>query len=287
MKFSLYKHYGAKNSTAVFDAFANALVRHGHQISYHDDSADVAVIWSVLWKGRMASNRLVWQTFVKTNRPIVVLEVGALKRGTTWRMGLNGIGLASRFYSQDQTPDRAYALGLFDPAPTVNTGSHILIALQQTTSHLWRDMPPLSEWLTSVLSQLKTVTDLPILVRPHPREPLRFNLPGVDLQLPQSVPGSYDDFDFDHVLQQAHCVINWNSNPGIQAAVRGVAVMTGPDSLAAPVGAWDFGRIHDTAWVSEDARYRWLSDLAYHEWTLPEIQQGIMIPQLLSSLQSI
>ena len=63
--------------------------------------------------------------------------------------------------------------------------------------------------------------------------------------------------------------------------------MTGPDSLAAPVGSWDLAGINQVAAASGDLRFRWLSDLAYHEWTLTEIQQGIMLPQLLSRLQSI
>lgn len=287
MKFSLFKHYGAKNSVPVFDAFAQALTRHGQAVSYHDDTADVAVIWSVLWKGRMAANRLVWQSFLASNRPVVVLEVGALQRGTTWRMGLNGIGLNSRFYPLNQTAQRAEAMGLFDKRLITTPGSHILVALQQTTSHLWHDMPPVSQWLPNVITQLKSVTERPIVIRPHPRESLGFDPVGTSVQIPRAVPGTYDDFDFEQALQNSWCVINWSSNTATQAALHGVPVMTGPDSLAAPVGSWDLAVINQVAAATVDLRFRWLSDLAYHEWTLTEIQQGIMLPQLLSRLQSI
>ena len=49
MKFSLWTDYGALNSRLVFDAFANSLNDAGHTVVYNDSSADVDVIWSVLF----------------------------------------------------------------------------------------------------------------------------------------------------------------------------------------------------------------------------------------------
>ena len=80
MNISLFRNYGAKNSPPVFDAFEESIKRKGWQISHHDMNADVAVIWSILWEGRMLSNRKVWESFRKKNKPVIVLEVGALDR---------------------------------------------------------------------------------------------------------------------------------------------------------------------------------------------------------------
>ena len=52
---------------------------------------DVGVIWSVLWNGRMAPNKKVWDDFHAHNKKIIVLEVGGLIRGTTWKVGVGGI----------------------------------------------------------------------------------------------------------------------------------------------------------------------------------------------------
>ena len=93
MKFKLYKNYGALNSVPVFEAFANGVRACGHEIV--EDSEDVAVIWSVLWNGRMAGNQQIYNACVKQNKPVVVIEVGNLKRGLTWRISeghINGIG---------------------------------------------------------------------------------------------------------------------------------------------------------------------------------------------------
>ena len=59
MKFSLWTHNGAKNSRPVFDSFAHSIFNAGGDVVYNDINSDVAVIWSVLWYGRMSSNKKV------------------------------------------------------------------------------------------------------------------------------------------------------------------------------------------------------------------------------------
>ena len=92
MKFKLYKNFGALNSVSVFNAFADGVRVGGHEIV--ENNEDVAVIWSVLWHGRMAGNQQIYNDCVKRNKPVVVIEVGNLKRGQTWRISeahINGL----------------------------------------------------------------------------------------------------------------------------------------------------------------------------------------------------
>ena len=99
MKFSLYTHNGALNSKPVFEAFAQGVSNLGHEVTYNSTDADVAVIWSVLWHGRMSANKNVWEHFVRQGKKIIVLEVGALHRGITWKVGINGINRDAIFLS--------------------------------------------------------------------------------------------------------------------------------------------------------------------------------------------
>jgi len=87
MKISLWRQYGALNSKPVFDAFEHSAVSAGHTVVYNDPSADVNVIWSVLFNGRMAGNKNIWDQ----SKPTIVLEVGGIQRGVTWKVALNGI----------------------------------------------------------------------------------------------------------------------------------------------------------------------------------------------------
>ena len=92
MRFGIFNKFGALNSQPVFEAFELGLKQLGLEYQSHDVNADVAVIWSQVWAGRMQGNQQVWQYFRNNHRPVVVLEVGLLDRGKTWKVGVNGTG---------------------------------------------------------------------------------------------------------------------------------------------------------------------------------------------------
>ena len=133
MKFGLFTHNGALNSKPVFEAFANGVAHLGHEVVYNDINADVAVIWSVLWHGRMSANKNVWDTFIKQNKKVIVLEVGALFRGTTWKVGINGINKDATFPKGNNNSDRATQFGL-ELKPWNTDGSKIVICTQHDKS---------------------------------------------------------------------------------------------------------------------------------------------------------
>ena len=89
MRFKLYRQFGALNSPSIFDAFQQGLLAQGHKVV--DDNEDISVIWSVLWNGRMSSNQQIYERCRRDNKPIIIIEVGNLKRNVTWRICLNHI----------------------------------------------------------------------------------------------------------------------------------------------------------------------------------------------------
>lgn len=263
MHFSLYNDFGALNSVPVFEAVATGLRKHGHAVSYHNDHADVAVIWSQLWAGRMRPNHEVWKRFVDSGRTVMIVEVGALKRNHTWKIGING---NYNVFGTGHGPQRVEQLGL-TLAPWQYNGQHIVIACQRGDSNQWNNMPTVEQWTLDTVETLKRYTDRPVVIRTHPR--YRVNLSRV--QVPSKMPGTYDNFDFDRCLKDAWAVVNWNSNPGVDAVLQGVPAFTGPGSLAAPVANLDLSQIEKPL---RPDRQQWLNDLAYTEWTTQEIAQG-------------
>ncbi len=113
----------ALNSGPVMSAAMNSLQAAGFKVVSSQYDADVAVIWSVLWAGRMADNRRVYEYYRSRNRPVVCIEVGALHRGTTWKIALNNVN-ASGYYGHllDQDPDRPRKLGIQLQTNTLNHG---------------------------------------------------------------------------------------------------------------------------------------------------------------------
>lgn len=278
MRFGIFDKFGAKNSVPVFAAFQQGLTRLGQTHAAHDMAADVAVIWSTVWSGRMQNNHEVWQQFRSSGRPVIVLEVGMLQRGRTWKVGVNGTGLGA-YTTQDLDPGRAEKLGL-TTMPWRGSGSNILICLQRSDSEQWHGQPSTSRWLAQTVDAIRRVTDRPITVRPHPRQ--RVAIPsGCGVCLPVKVLGSYDDFDFAASVDSAWAVVNHNSGPGSQSVILGVPAFVDHSSLAAPVANLDLGQIEKPL---RPDRHQWLLELCHSEWSVEEIAQGPPIERLLPGL---
>lgn len=269
----------------MFEAFENSLIKAGYTVKENDMNSDVAVIWSVLWNGRMANNKTVWDHYRGKGKNVIVLEVGGIKRGTTWKVGLNGIN-SSAYYGSlgGKTPsDRSISLGL-----TVNNwrskGEYILVAGQHNKSLQWQNQPDTSTWFTQTCNKIRKYSDRPILLRPHPRcklPDIEHNFKNVYRQEPKPIPNTYDDFDisFDNVW----ATVNYSSNPGINSIVAGVPAFVSKNSLARPVGnnIADFSNIENPLMPD---RTQWLNDYAWTEYTIEEIQQGIPLEKLTDQL---
>ena len=281
MQFNLHKRFGALNSGPVFDAFhagANAL---GHSVSIDGDSG-IDVIWSVLFNGRMAGNRAIWERNLQQSKPTIVLEVGGIKRGTTWKVAINGINRDAYFGPTNNTSERVDSLGL-ELKPWRYDGEYILICGQHEQSLQWKDMPRMSTWVMETIDTIQKYTDRPIIFRPHPRCKLphiETEFTNVRRQDPQYINGTYDDFDMN--FKNIYATVNWSSNPAIHSVIEGIPAFTGPSSLAHDVALQDFSQIDNPLYCD---RRQWLNDYAYTEWTVEEISQGLPLKLLTSKLK--
>lgn len=267
MNFRLHRENGALNSRPVFDAFEQGLRSLGHTIS----NDGIPVIWSVLWNGRMAQNQKIYE---KHHRKIIIIEVGNLKRNETWRISLGHINRLGQFANAtDLDPDRPKKLGVSLKKKAENRRPEILITTQHQKSLQWQGMPPMYQWVNETFEKIKTYTDRTIVVRPHPRSPLSLNLPGVEVEIPKQLPGTYDDFDIDYNF---HCVVNHNSGPALQAAINGVPCICDSSSLAYPVSS----KFEEIEKISLPDREDWFLKLCHTEWTVDEIAQGIPLKRL-------
>ena len=279
MKFSLWTAYGALNSKPVFDAFEHSLISNGHTVTRNDSNTDVNVIWSVLFNGRMAGNQTVWEQ----KKPTIVLEVGGINRGTTWKVGLNGINRDAYFGEQNNDRTRADHLGLVCK-PWRSDGDFILVCGQHDKSLQWQNMPRMSNWFLETYDEIRKHTDRPIVFRPHPRcrlEHIERGLKNVHRQEPRHVNGTYDSFDmgFDNI----HCTISYSSNPGIHSVIEGVPAFVSTHSLAYDV-ANDIDFLHDIENPMVPERTQWLNDYAHTEYTIEEISQGLALKNLTNKL---
>jgi hypothetical protein len=272
MKLRLYKSFGALNSPPVFAAFEQGAISLGHEIV--DDNEDVAVIWSVLWQGRMANNQHVYRKCVLNNTPIVIIEVGNLIRGETWRICQNHINNLGIFgNTENLDPKRPEKLGILLQPENLQRRNEILIAGQHSGSLQWEGQSSMEMWAKEMIYKIQNYTDRKVVVRPHPRSNFQMNLPGVTVETPRKIPNTYDGFDIDY---NYHCVINYNSGPAVQAAINGTPIICDPSSLAWPVSEkWE-----NLENPSLPDREEWFIKLCHTEWTVDEISRGVPLKRL-------
>lgn len=248
----------ALNSGPVMSAVINSLQHAGFRLEPNSYDADVAVIWSVLWAGRMLGNRAVYQHYRNANRPVVCIEIGALNRGQTWKIALNHVNAQGYYGHQHNLDwDRPAKLGIKLQTNKLNHG-RVLVAGQHRQS-LQLEGVDQEAWY---LKQIENINKQ-IVVRPHPRCPLdRSRFPkDVVWEQPRKLANTYDSFDMHWNFDS---VINYNSGPGIQSVIAGVPVIVDQSSLAYNVVD----------------REQWLVEICHTEYTVEEIERGTWVKRI-------
>ena len=276
MKISCFTDYGPLNSKPVFEAFIKSMRHAGDTVFVNKDDGqcDVAVIWSVLWQGRMAKYRNIWDTYRNKNKPVVVIEVGGIKRNETWKVGINGINREADFNNDNADGERWKKFNV-ELRPWKQTGSDIIICGQHGNSHQWRNNPPMSKWFDQQITEIRKYTDKPIVIRPHPRNHVTIDTTkykNVKIVGPKKDRNTYDDTDLAERLKSAWAVVSHSSNPAMTAVFSGIPVYVSEASLSYDVGNKTFENINNPDMPD---RQPWANKLAYTEWSTKEIEQGL------------
>jgi len=282
MRVAYFPNSCAQNSGPVMTALLSSLRRQGHTVVENSMDADAAVIWSVLWAGRMSANQSVWSHYRSQGRPVIIADVGALYRGETWKIALNSI-TATGYYGHTENLDwdRPRKLGI-SLAINVSRNPRIVIAAQHARSLQVAGLVSMEGWVVRQVELLRTVTDRPIVVRPHPRSPLDWagliHLPrDVTIEKPVKIANTYDSYN---LAFDCHAVVNHNSGPGIQAALAGTRPIVDRSSLAWPVSI----QLKDIEKPYTADRDQWLVEICHTEYTVEEIESGLWLKRIQSYL---
>jgi len=260
------------------NAVLDSLQARGIQTQENSMNSDAVVIWSVLWHGRMAANQQVYQHYRAQGKPVIIIEIGALYRGNTWKISVNNI-TSQGYYGHltDLDWDRPAKLKI-SLATQLGSKPNIIIAAQHDRS-LQVAGVNMTDWVKTTIDILKNNTDRPITIRPHPRCRLMLNNlpPGVSIESPKKLANTYDSYDMHF---DCHAVLNYNSGPGVQAAIAGVRPLVEFSSLAYPVsvGFADIEQPYTTD------RHLWLTQICHTEYTPQEIQQGLWLKRIEPAL---
>ena len=285
MKLEVWTEHGPINSKPIFDAFIKSLNDAGEQVYLNKHAnADVAVIWSVLWRGKMSSYRPIWERYRKEGKPVIVIEVGGLKRNHSFKIGINGINRDADFANQE-FDDKRWPLFGHKLKPWNPTGDMIVICGQHDHSEQWKGLPKMEQWITQQILEIRKYTTRPILIRPHPRNNLQMkesDFKNVKIRIPRRDYKTYDHTDFKATLERTWAVVNHSSNPAMESVINGVPVFVSQSSLCHDVGNISLAEINTPAMPN---RKTWANKLAYTEWFEDEIRQGLPWKRIKERLQ--
>lgn len=269
----------ALNSQPVISAALDALREKNITLKENSWNCDAALIWSVLWNGRMAPNQSVYEHYRNQGKPVIIFDVGLLHRERTWKVAVNNIN-AEGFYGHKENLDwyRPRTLGIKATAVT-NQKEFILIAAQHARSLQVQKLGRIEPWVHKQIAEIRQVTDRPIIVRPHPRSQLVLaNLPrDIVVQTPLPMANTYDNYDLDI---NCHAVVNYNSSPGVLAAMTGIRPVVDASSLAEPVSV----SLDNIEKPYDIDRERWLVELCHTEYTIEEIKKGLWLKRIAPAL---
>ena len=275
MKLEVWTQHGPLNSKPIFDAFIKSLRATGDEVILNTNSdADVAVIWSVLWQGRMRNYRQIWERYRQANKPVIVLEVGGLRRNKSFKIGINGVNRKADFANQEVDATR-WPLFEHTLKPWKQTGDNIIILGQHDASEQWIGMPRMNLWFEQQIGQIRKHTNKPIQIRPHPRNPVSLDVnryKNVSIARPIMDRNTIDDTNFKDTLKNAWAVVNHSSNPAMEAVMNGIPVFVSESSLCYDVGNHSLEDINNPRMPD---RQHWANRLAYTEWFRDEIEKGL------------
>jgi hypothetical protein len=160
MKIAYFPTQAAKTSGPMMGILLEGCRNAGLTPMENSLDADCAVIWSMLWHGRMTKNKEIFQHYRNLGKSVFIIEVGALSRGITWKIAVNNIdstGIYPNIFDID--PDRPKKLGLKFENIKNNRKERILIASQNRNSNQWIGMPTPEDWIRQTVDEIRKYYD--------------------------------------------------------------------------------------------------------------------------------
>lgn len=183
-----------------------------------------------------------------------------------WRVALDAHQPGERLWLDPQKPDdRAEALKILIQ-PWRREGKHILIAGSSAKYHEFYGLKEPTAWTSKLVGHLRRETKRAIVYRPKPSWREAVPIEGTTF--------SHGRSDLMEDLRDCWCMVTHGSNAVFEAMIAGVPqIILGP-AVTARLSSQHVSLIEQPRMAAFADRYQWLSNLAYWQWTMPEIAKG-------------
>ena len=168
---------------------------------------------------------------------------------------------------------------------------YILLLLQNpidtSLNPLYERGEKYEEWVSKTIKQIRNITGKKIKVRLHPRFQSRFEK--FDLSEADMISNNYDGWNKSNGgnslyedFKKAWACVTFSSNAATEAVCEGIPVINlDNSSFSWPVSYHTLDILTNPVIECNFDRTQWLYDCAYTQWTLEEINKGIVHKRLL------
>lgn len=183
------------------------------------------------------------------------------------KMVLNARHPTDYFQNRPKGPERFLMHGV-TIRPWRTEGKHILVAGMSAKASLAEGLQPHS-WERETIARLRELTARPIIYRPKPNwlEARPIDGATFDRETPLEI-----------ALVNCHAVVAHHSNVAVDALMAGVPCIC-PGGVASRLSGHELEQIESPP--TPDGREQWAADLAWTQWSVDEMREGMAFRYLL------
>ena len=260
-------------------------------------------------KGFFKNHQKEQHDFIKgTNKPIIVFEQATFRKNLDfnksetyyYKVGLNHFTYNEGiFYNQNSPSDRWEKIKKEQDIEIkpwrqdeYNNDKYILLLLQNpidtSLNPMYERGEKYDEWIEKTIKQIRSITSKKIKIRLHPRFQKKFDKEKLS-KLADELSNQYDGWNLTNGgnslyedLKSAWACVTFSSNAATEAICEGIPVVNlDESSFSWPVSYHTLDILADNVIKCNFKRSQWLYDCAYTQWTLDEINKGIVHKRLL------
>lgn len=189
---------------------------------------------------------------------------GPVKLWEYWRVSVDAHHPTLAVARWTRPMDRADKLGMVLSAWR-KTGDHILFAGSSEKYHAFYRMRDPGRYLEKVVKITRAFSKRPIVYRPKPSWSEAVPVPGTIFSRDGSI---------EQALAGAWAMVTHGSNACFEAVLLGIPCVVLGDAVAKPISSTELSEIESPRLASYAERHQWLANLAYCQWTMPEMASG-------------
>jgi len=233
-----------------------------------------------------------YQYILDSNKPFLVLESPVFRKYPAWtRLGWYSYKWSDGIFGNEKSSSDRW--NKFQKETGIvfkewnSPGDHILIMGQKegdsSLSEMYKEYESFYDWVEKIVHDIRKYSDRKIIVRPHPRN-LRHGIGmckklnkhsklNIEISTNLTDGGIQGGEGLDRDLQNAYCVITYNSLSAVEAICEGIPTFAFDNgSMIWPVAHKDISQIEKLNYDIDITQ--WKYDIAYTQWNRKENKTG-------------